>query len=270
MPDRDHRSIGEVLDFIQDDFPDVTISKIRFLESQGLLAPERTPSGYRKFYGTDLARLRWILTQQQEHFLPLKVIRERLEEDPPDFEAMAAEAEGGATGGEGVPHEAEPSGSEPVTASDGSEQDTAAAAESEGGEPPRIFRAEPSGVSLSFQELCDSAGLRSSDLKELERLGMIQGTEFGDQVIYTEGALEVARLAARFKSHGVESRHLRMYKVAAEREAGFYEQLLVPVLKRRAPEDRAHARDGLEELAELGERMRVAMLRLSLSDEFGA
>src|SRR3954463_15013481 len=78
MADRAFLSIGEVLELLKDEFPDVTISKIRFLESQGLLDPERTPSGYRKFYDDDIARLRWILTQQKENFLPLKVIKGRL------------------------------------------------------------------------------------------------------------------------------------------------------------------------------------------------
>src|SRR3954466_3902130 len=78
-----HLSIGEVLSLLQEEFPDVTISKIRFLESQGLLDPERTPSGYRKFYEADIERLRWILTQQRENFLPLKVIKDRLEEPAP-------------------------------------------------------------------------------------------------------------------------------------------------------------------------------------------
>ena len=73
-----HLSIGEVLSQLQEEFPDVTISKIRFLESQGLIDPERTPSGYRKFYDTDVERLQWILRQQREHFLPLKVIKGRL------------------------------------------------------------------------------------------------------------------------------------------------------------------------------------------------
>src|SRR5690349_19226187 len=82
MTDRAHLSIGEVLSLLQDDFPDVTISKIRFLESQGLLDPERTPSGYRKFYEPDIARLRWILRQQKDHFLPLRVIKERLDNVP--------------------------------------------------------------------------------------------------------------------------------------------------------------------------------------------
>ncbi|HEY6474010.1 MAG TPA: MerR family transcriptional regulator, partial [Acidimicrobiales bacterium] len=80
MPERTHLSIGEVLSLLREEFPDVTISKIRFLESQGLVDPERTPSGYRKFYDHDVDRLRWILRQQREHFLPLKVIRGRLSE----------------------------------------------------------------------------------------------------------------------------------------------------------------------------------------------
>ena len=91
MSERAHLSIGEVLSLLQEDFPDVTISKIRFLESQGLLDPERTPSGYRKFYEADIERLRWILRHQRDHFLPLKVIKDRLEESlaagltvPPD------------------------------------------------------------------------------------------------------------------------------------------------------------------------------------------
>src|ERR1700755_2410677 len=83
----EHLSIGEVLAEVRDEFPDITISKIRFLESQGLVNPERTPSGYRKFYAADLTRLRWILFQQKEHFLPLKVIKERLGEPPPRREA---------------------------------------------------------------------------------------------------------------------------------------------------------------------------------------
>src|SRR5690606_27406901 len=86
MTDRDHLSIGEVLSLLSEEYPDVTVSKIRFLESRGLIAPERTPSGYRKFYDSDVERLRWILTQQKVHFLPLRVIRERLDQEAFDFD----------------------------------------------------------------------------------------------------------------------------------------------------------------------------------------
>jgi DNA-binding transcriptional MerR regulator len=91
--DPSHLSIGEVLNILREEFPDVTISKIRFLESQGLIDPERTPSGYRKFYESDVSRLRWILHQQKENFLPLKVIKERLdrmgEEQPAPVQSIA-------------------------------------------------------------------------------------------------------------------------------------------------------------------------------------
>ena len=92
MAERAHLSIGEVLSLVQEDFPDITISKIRFLESQGLLDPERTPSGYRKFYESDIERLQWILTQQRDHFLPLKVIRDRLDEWDATGERPATDA----------------------------------------------------------------------------------------------------------------------------------------------------------------------------------
>src|SRR5689334_19298918 len=100
MMARAHVSIGDVLNQLRDEFPEVTISKIRFLESQGLVDPERTPSGYRKFYSYDVERLRWILREQREHFLPLKVIKERLEEidrnggfgETPESKAEASEA----------------------------------------------------------------------------------------------------------------------------------------------------------------------------------
>src|SRR4051812_19737649 len=87
----DHHSIGEVLATLRDEFPDITISKIRFLESQGLIDPERTPSGYRKFRDGDVARLRWVLGQQKDNFLPLKVIKARLDAVGPDEVPEASE-----------------------------------------------------------------------------------------------------------------------------------------------------------------------------------
>src|ERR1700758_3822528 len=118
MPERTHLSIGEVLSLLREEFPDVTISKIRFLESQGLVDPERTPSGYRKFYEADVARLRWILRQQREHFLPLKVIKGRLSQqllDPDDPDAFSALEDGepadGANQADGAPVEADGAGS---------------------------------------------------------------------------------------------------------------------------------------------------------------
>jgi len=232
---RPYLSIGEVLTLLKDEFPDVTISKIRFLESQGLLDPERTPSGYRKFYDNDVARLRWILRQQREHFLPLKVIKGRLVGD--------SEGEGGgeeATAG-GASVAAAPADPEPLT-------------------PPR------SGTSLTLQELAASCGLETGDLKDLERFGLIAGRTVGGTAYYDDDALAAAHVAAGFMKFGVEARHLRMYKTAAEREAGFFEQVVMPMLKQRNPEARRQASETLGELARLGQQLRSAMLRNALRD----
>jgi len=237
MATRPYLSIGEVLTLLKDEFPDVTISKIRFLESQGLLDPERTPSGYRKFYDNDVARLRWILRQQREHFLPLKVIKGRL--------VGESESEGGgdeATGG------------------------TATAAAATSAADPEPLSPPRSGTSLTLQELAASCGLEPSDLKDLERFGLISGRTVGGTAYYDDDALAAAHVAAGFMKFGVEARHLRMYKTAAEREAGFFEQVVMPMLKQRNPEARRQASETLAELARLGQQLRSAMLRNALRD----
>jgi DNA-binding transcriptional MerR regulator len=260
MAERAHLSIGEVLSLLQQEFPDVTISKIRFLESQGLLDPERTPSGYRKFYETDIERLRWILTQQRENFLPLRVIKDRLE-GRPDSEPVDAD-------GEESPAETP----EPVP----DPQPQAAAAGARGGRTSRgshsaqtqtqggALDSGPSAISLTRAELASSAGLSDRLIIELERYGLIAGRPMGRDTVYDEDALVVARLAAGFLRYGVEARHLRMYKVAAEREASFFEQVVLPLVKQRNPAARRQAVDNLTELAALGESLRGAMLRNAL------
>ena len=239
MATRPYLSIGEVLTLLKDEFPDVTISKIRFLESQGLLDPERTPSGYRKFYDNDVARLRWILRQQREHFLPLKVIKGRLVGEPEGEEEGEA---AGQTGSVRIP-------GPPSLSSD---PDPLA--------PPR------SGTSLTIQELATSCGLEPDDLKELERYGLVVSRTVGGTAYYDDDALAAAHVAAGFMKFGVEARHLRMYKTAAEREAGFFEQVVMPMLKQRNPEARRQASETLAELARLGQRLRSAMLRNALRD----
>ena len=238
MATRPYLSIGEVLTLLKDEFPDVTISKIRFLESQGLLDPERTPSGYRKFYDNDVARLRWILRQQREHFLPLKVIKGRL--------IGESETDGGAD---------EVTGGTPTAAAP-----TASTADPEPLAPPR------SGTSLTLQELAASCGLEPGDLKDLERFGLISGRTVGGTAYYEDDALAAAHVAAGFMKFGVEARHLRMYKTAAERDAGFFEQVVMPMLKQRNPEARRQASETLAELARLGQQLRSAMLRNALRD----
>ena len=240
MVSRPYLSIGEVLALLKEEFPDVTISKIRFLESQGLLDPERTPSGYRKFYENDVARLRWILRQQREHFLPLKVIKGRLSGEP----------ESGAT----------------ELADTGPDEPTHTQAGLVALTDPDPLAASPTGVSLTLQELASACGLETDDIKELERYGLVACRPVGGTDYYSDDALAAANLSAGFMKFGVEPRHLRMYKTAAEREAGFFEQVVMPMLKQRNPDARRQAVETLNELARLGQGLRGAMLRAALRE----
>jgi DNA-binding transcriptional MerR regulator len=277
--DRGHLSIGEVLSLLREEFPDVTISKIRFLESQGLLEPERTPSGYRKFYDADVERLRWILRQQREHFLPLKVIRGRLTGDPAAEEAERATDSGGSI--DPTPADAPvPEAEEPAPA--------AATARAAPAAPRRASRSaatqdsllEPpqdapprwtgaTGATLTLPELANACGLTIGQVQELERFGLISGRAMAGTVYYDEETLLVANLAAAFLRYGVEARHLRLYKNAAEREAGFIEQVVTPLLKQRNPRSRHQAMDTIAELSHLGHELRAALLRQALHDLTG-
>ena len=224
---RDYLSIGEVLDSVRSEFPDVSISKIRFLESEGLIEPARTDSGYRMFYEQDVARLRFILQLQRDHFLPLKVIRERL-----------AEADGNGGLMPQVP-------AIPVVQE---EKATKAAVNLQ-------------GASLTRAELQKAAGLGESQLKELEEFGLVAPGETGS---YDEDDLLVAKAAARFFEYGVQARHLKMYRQFAEREAAFFEQIVTPVARRKDPQGQADAARSLGELAGLAKQMKDAALRASL------
>jgi DNA-binding transcriptional MerR regulator len=257
VSDRPHLSIGEVLSLLQEEFSDITISKIRFLESQGLLDPERTPSGYRKFYDGDIERLRWILRQQKENFLPLKVIKDRLAESGGEIPAPEP------------PPPLVPVG--PVTAVAPMDHAPVPPEAVAGGDvtTATLFDAGPTSVSMTADELAAAAGLKPAELEELEKFGLLCGRNVGPDVLYDAEALVVARLAAGFMRYGVEARHLRMYRTSAERESGFFEQLVMPMLKQRNPAARRQAAVTLSELAQLGEGMRAAMLRQALRDYSG-
>lgn len=288
MADRSHLSIGEVLSLLQDDFPDVTISKIRFLESQGLLDPERTPSGYRKFYEVDIERLRWILRHQRDHFLPLKIIKDRLQESvaqglmvPPD-EPRAPEGEAddrtlfdeGEDGAPASADEPSPAPRHAAPAPSGGPERGARSSRPAPVLPPLPVPAAaanplddgPTNVTLSLDELASASGLDVRALDDLARFGLIAGRKMGGDTFYDGEALIVARAAAGFVRFGIEARHLRMYKVAAEREAGFIEQVVMPLLKQRNPTARRQAAENLGEMARLGETLRSALLRSALRD----
>jgi DNA-binding transcriptional MerR regulator len=280
--DRSHLSIGEVLSLLREEFADITISKIRFLESQGLVDPERTPSGYRKFYEDDVERLRWILRQQREHFLPLKVIKGRLSESGPEIDVEVSETveievvTNGAASFEDVEEsfsiepEAEPvpepapiqvAAVEPLPIPQGKGAGSL--------RPPLATPAETAGtVNMTLEELAAATGLEAAAVRELERFGLLTGRDLGGTTYFDAEALAVAHMAAGFARHGVEARHLRMYKNAAERETGLFEQVVMPLFKQRNPQARQLAMGTLEELSRLGAELRGALLRAALRDAF--
>ena len=225
---RDYLSIGEVLEAVRPDFPDVSISKIRFLETEGLIEPERTPSGYRKFFDKDVERLRYILSLQRDHFLPLKVIKERI----------AGGSNGGAM--------AQPA---PLAAAPDRPTDPA----------PSLATSE---VALSRDELSGSAGLDERSLQGLIDFGILDGSKQsfdGDDLV-------AAKAAAGLIAYGVEPRHLKMYRHFAERESAVFEQIVAPISRRRDPQAQHDAARSLAEIMGLAQRFRDAMLRSTMRD----
>jgi DNA-binding transcriptional MerR regulator len=280
---RSYLSIGDVLSLLQEEFPDVTISKIRFLESQGLVSPERTPSGYRKFYGEDVARLRWILRQQREHFLPLKVIKGRLEaaggrppelaEGAPTPEPEAEVANGqGAVGDEGsTPADPGVLPGFPPPADEGGRSGLTRRAGANGAaratEEPRSRGLGIPEAGYSAAELASLSGLEAGTVEALEAYGLLRpARQVAGEPVYDEVGLAVARAAAGFAQFGLEARHLRSYKHAAEREAGFVEQVVLPLLRQRNPEARQRARAVAEELVTLGQALHQALVAEVLGD----
>ncbi len=249
-----HLSIGEVLGLLLEEFPDVTISKIRFLESQGLIEPERTPSGYRKFYEDDVELLRVILREQREKFLPLRVIKHRIDSGqidprdptPPSGGDQPTTAQVSAHPAAGAPHGAVPRAAErddPV----------------ESAPAPRLLP----GVLVNRDELCAMASVSKAELAQLEEYGVVPRRNSAAE-LYGDEAVEIAAAAGGFLRAGVDARHLRAWRTSVEREAGLYEQLILPTLRQRNPQARAQAVVHLGELDALGARLRAAMMRAAL------
>lgn len=210
------QSIGQVLKALQEEFPDISISKIRFLEAEGLISPERAPSGYRRYSRTDIERLAYVLRAQKNHYLPLKVIREHLNlidqgAEPPSMEAPTPQPL-------------------PVTHAPSSPESDAAAAR-------RAIR-------LTRRELLDVSGLPEATLVELERQLVIRprrGTAF-----YGREALTLAVVARKLTSYGIDARHLRAIKMAAEREVGLVEQAVAASSSRRQPVSHERTNDVMQ------------------------
>ncbi|WP_409239016.1 MerR family transcriptional regulator [Streptomyces sp. PA5.6] len=226
--DRRLMSIGTVLNELRDEFPEVTISKIRFLEAEGLIEPQRTPSGYRKFSPEDVERLGHVLRMQRDHYLPLKVIREHLEAlergERPPLPSLGRQREDG----------------------DGPGQD-----EAEG----------PTAARVGRDELLAAAEIDEGQLHEWESYGLVAPLPDGG---YDAEAVTVASLVVELGRFGIEPRHLRAMKAAAEREAALVDAVVAPLRRHRNPQTRAHAEARTRELAGLTGRLHSALVQTAL------
>jgi len=232
-------SIGEVLGQLRDDFPGLNISKIRFLESEGLIEPERTPSGYRKFSHQDVERLRYVLTCQREHYLPLKVIREHLD-------AIDRGLEPPALNGSSVPQV-------PRVVLDGDGYPAAEAFGPGGGE-----------LRLSRNELLTSAQIEDSLLEQLETYGLVRPRQGAGAAPYDGDALVIAKTAGELAVFGLEPRHLRAFKTAADREIGLVEQVVSPMRRGRDAAASARAEEAIGQMAALSVRLHATLVRAAL------
>lgn len=228
-------SIGSVLNQLREEFPEVTISKIRFLEAEGLVEPQRTASGYRKFSPQDVERLALILRMQRDHYLPLKVIREHLD-------ALAR--------GEQVQLPAQATQSERPQ---------------DGAVPWKPEQCLPTVARIGRAELLAAAEVGEEELAEWESYGLIAPAVDGG---YDAETVTVAKLVADLGRYGLEPRHLRAVKAAADREAGLVEQVVAPLRRHRNPQTRAHAEATMKELAALSVRLHAALVRTALGVRF--
>src|SRR5712672_1385306 len=210
--------IGEVLAQLQPEFPDISTSKIRFLEAEGLIEPARSRSGYRRFSAADIERLRFILTMQRDSYLPLRVIRERL--------AMKGDGEVGGRAADGRP---------------------------QAGRAP---------ADLTRRQLIDAAEISEAELTELEDYGLVR--RVGRQ--YGADALAVARAVAALRQYGVQARHLRAVKAAADREANLVEQVMAPQLRQRGPGARDAAARTAWQIADLTLRLHATLVESALAE----
>lgn len=232
---RGRLSIGEAIARLKAEFPeqDIKESKIRFLESEGLVEPERTASGYRKYSDQDMERLRYILRAQKEHYLPLKVIREHLD-------ALDRGLEVPGVGG-GSPRV--------VVTPDGSPS-------------PESFTAEPADVRISRRELLKTADITEALLEQLETFGLVS-RRTGSQY-YDSDAVVIARTAGELAGFGIEPRHLRAFRTAADREVGLVEQVANPIRRSREAGAEGRAAQAVGEIAALSVRLHATLVRAAL------
>ena len=229
-------SIGAVVAQLLSEFPDTSVSKIRFLESEGLVTPRRTPSGYRKYSADDIRRLRFVLAAQRDHYLPLKVIKDQL-----DALDRGLEPDGG--GPAKLPRMVAVAADQPVPE----------------------FESRPA-VRMTRTELLADAGFDNHTLRELEQFGLLQAGPGG---YYDADNALLARTVAALISVGMEPRHLRQFRTAADREATLIGQLVSAQARQKNPEARERAEEQATELASTLMRLHALLMKGGIKRELG-
>ncbi len=226
-------SIGAVLDSLRPDFPDVTISKIRFLEAEGLVTPQRAASGYRRFTAYDCARLRYILSAQRDNYLPLKVIKAQLDAQPDGELPTPGSAYG-------VPHL--------VSVATGQ---------------PEVAAVAPTQVRLSREDVLERSGVEDELLTALLRAGVVTA---GPSGLFDEHTVVILQCARALADYGVEPRHLRAFRSAADRQSDLIAQIAGPVVKAGKDGARDRADELAREVAALAITLHTSLLKSSVRD----
>lgn len=242
-----------------EEFPDVTISKIRFLESQGLIAPERTAAGYRKFTDAEIERLRFVLREQRENYLPLRVIRDRLENDESESVLRPDDtSDPSMPRGLRVPSRSHPAARAADIDSTGSFLRPAARAAVAAVSDP-VSTTNPVARRLTRDDVQAQLGIDASLMSAIEASGIVKTMTMGDLVLYHPRDLDVLRAAVELINLGIEARHLKGWRLAAERELDVFEQLLSPKVRREAKHSAAQSL--IDTLVDVGGRLRTGILR---------
>jgi DNA-binding transcriptional MerR regulator len=246
-PQRDGLSIGAVKALLKPDYPDVSITKIRYLEAEGLVEPARTASGYRLFTAVDIERLKFVLTAQRDHYLPLKVIKEQLD---------AADSGSGSAVSVLLPSQPKPPRRlVPIDTPDGN-----------AGLPIADDFEQDTELRLTQEQLLEQAGIDASALAELQRYGLVRPGPAG---FFDPDAVRVARTVKAMTEFGIEPRHLRAFRAAADREVGLLEQIVTPAYRRRDPEAKARADEVVRELAALSVTLHTLLVKAGIRDVAG-
>lgn len=228
-------NIGQVHAKLREDFPTLELSKLRYFEAKGLVEPTRTPAGYRRYSTADVDRLHYALVLQRDHHLPLKIIREHLD--------------------------ALDRGLEPPPLSAGPQVPTLALA-SDGLPTEASFHPDPSRLRLSRRELLATAAIDEAMLHQLETYGLI--TPRPGSAPYDNDAILIARTVAELAAFGIEPRHLRAFKAAADREVGLVEQVATPIRRSREAGAEGRAEEAISQLATLSVRLHAALVKVGL------